>query len=56
MLWEEDKELRDGSDNFDSCIMVESQDRLLTIVLVMNFGQKCRLCFLCLTINCGFCS
>jgi hypothetical protein len=36
MLWEEDKELRDGGDNFDSCIMVESQDRLLTIVLVMK--------------------
>jgi hypothetical protein len=36
MLWEEDKELRDSGDNFDSCIMVESQDRLLTIVLVMK--------------------
>jgi hypothetical protein len=43
MLWEEDKELRDGDDNFDSCIMVESQDHLLTIVLVMNFGKNCRL-------------
>ncbi len=56
MLWEEDKELRGGGDNFDSRIMVESWDCLLTIVLVMNFGQKCRLCFLCLTINRGFCS
>jgi hypothetical protein len=36
MLREEDKELRDSGDNFDSCIMVESQDRLLTIVLVMK--------------------